>query len=159
MVSRLPGIALDTRLGFLLIWAAFGCFKPCFAEARFALVIGNGGYANAPLSIPYLDANAMEEKLIKVGYKARKVTDQSQRNFNREIGEFVEDQFGSCIDTLRANLIRARIYSNLRTKAQNYGISRSSKLNSPSTPQHRCMYPTTRTSNFLRSVGMPLNTM
>lgn len=62
----------------------------CFAETRYALVIGNGGYSSAKLTSPLLDAEAMEKKLMELNYNVAMSKDLNREQFNKEIRKFEE---------------------------------------------------------------------
>ena len=57
-------------------------------QNRIALVIGNGGYQEAPLKNPVNDAKAMSAKLRQLGFEVILRTDSDQRSMIEAIGEF-----------------------------------------------------------------------
>lgn len=58
------------------------------SQNRIALVIGNGGYQEAPLKNPVNDAKAMSAKLKQLGFEVILRTDSDQRSMIEAIGEF-----------------------------------------------------------------------
>ena len=76
----------------LVLWLA--CILPwCAAQAdderRLALVIGVGGYENAPkLNNPTRDAQAMAEMLGRLGFQADLVLDPDSRHLSAALREF-----------------------------------------------------------------------
>lgn len=67
----------------LLIWCA-----PAHAERRVALVIGNGGYATAPLKNPVNDARGMAAALKSLGFEVSLVTDATMQQMETAVREF-----------------------------------------------------------------------
>ncbi len=62
---------------------------PASAEARLALVVGNGAYVNVtPLDNPVNDATLMAKSLEQVGFDVTLITEASQDQFIRAISEF-----------------------------------------------------------------------
>ena len=59
-------------------------------EARIALVIGNGGYKDAPLKNPPSDARAMAQALVACGFKVILVVDANRAEMFRAVREFGE---------------------------------------------------------------------
>lgn len=68
--------------GFLTTAAALG------AEQRFALVIGNSNYKDAPLKNPANDANLIEKTLSDLGFQVTKKLDLDQRGMERAVTQF-----------------------------------------------------------------------
>ncbi|WP_315721000.1 MULTISPECIES: caspase family protein [unclassified Bradyrhizobium] len=64
--------------------------SPALAESsRLALVIGQSAYrAVTPLPNPANDANAMAKMLAEAGFDVTRAADLSQRDLNREVGDF-----------------------------------------------------------------------
>ncbi|MEP6880280.1 MAG: caspase family protein, partial [Nitrosospira sp.] len=62
----------------------------CFAETRYALVIGNGDYSVGKLTSPPLDADAMEKKLVQLNYQVFARKNLSHDQFKKEIRKFGE---------------------------------------------------------------------
>jgi uncharacterized caspase-like protein len=60
------------------------------AGKRLALVIGNGGYRDAPLKNPVNDARALAAGLSALGFEVMKGEDLGQREMNRLIARFGE---------------------------------------------------------------------
>lgn len=58
------------------------------AQDRFALVIGNSRYKNAPLKNPVNDAELMAETLGGLGFRVTKHTDLNRKQMTRAISEF-----------------------------------------------------------------------
>lgn len=63
---------------------------PLVVEARTALVIGNGGYKDAPLKNPPSDARAMAQALTACGFKVSLVVDANRAEMFRAVREFGE---------------------------------------------------------------------
>lgn len=57
-------------------------------EARFALVIGNGSYANSPLKNPPNDAQDMAETLGSLGFQVNLLVDGDLAAMNRAVRDF-----------------------------------------------------------------------
>lgn len=62
----------------------------CFAETRYALVIGNGDYSVGKLTSPPLDADAMEKKLTQLNYKVTTRINLNYDQFKKEVRKFAE---------------------------------------------------------------------
>ena len=69
---------------FSLLWAGIACAEP----ARFALVIGNAGYANAPLPNAQNDAAAVAKVLERAGFKVDLKLNASQKQMQEAIAGF-----------------------------------------------------------------------
>src|SRR5512133_2890088 len=63
---------------------------PLAVEARPALVIGSGGYKDAPLKNPPSDARAMAQALVACGFKVSLVVDANRAEMFRAVREFGE---------------------------------------------------------------------
>src|SRR5258708_25970601 len=57
-------------------------------EKRWALVIGNAAYKDAPLKNPVNDARAMAAALQKLGFEVVKRENATQKDMNRAISDF-----------------------------------------------------------------------
>ena len=62
----------------------------CYAETRYALVIGNGKYSIGELTSPMLDADAMEKILAKLNYKVVARKNLTRDRLYKEISKFGE---------------------------------------------------------------------
>ena len=81
------------RLGralFLGVFAALLAAGPAAAESRHALVIGNGGYKDAPLKNPPNDATAMAKVLRGLGFEVIELIDASQAQMKKGLAAFGE---------------------------------------------------------------------
>lgn len=56
--------------------------------SRIALVVGNSAYPEAPLQNPVNDAQAVEEKLIRLGFRALTLTDATNIEMDERLAEF-----------------------------------------------------------------------
>lgn len=88
-------------LGLLALWLLAGvplrdasAAAPAAAAAqsvggaRVALVIGNGGYRNAPLANPLNDARAMADSLRRMGFKVASLENASLREMSEAVRQF-----------------------------------------------------------------------
>jgi uncharacterized caspase-like protein len=67
------------------------CIGGVHAEPRrVALVVGNGGYPDAPLKNPANDARAVAKSLATLGFQVEAFTDLNQKDMNRAITRFGE---------------------------------------------------------------------
>ena len=55
---------------------------------RIALIIGNGSYTDSPLRNPVNDANSVQEKLAKLGFKTLKRIDATNKKMEDGLNEF-----------------------------------------------------------------------
>jgi len=62
-------------------------FSPAYA-GKYALVIGNGSYSDAPLSTPVNDADVMAATLQSLGFSVKKETDISKPDMKKAIRDF-----------------------------------------------------------------------
>jgi len=83
-------VASAAALALLAAPAAFaqGSAPGTKSEARIALVIGNGDYANVPLDNPANDARDLSEALAEVGFDVSLVVDGDVAEMNRAIRDF-----------------------------------------------------------------------
>ncbi|MDU6374875.1 MAG: caspase family protein, partial [Bradyrhizobium sp.] len=74
----------------LLAGSLLAGLTPALAESsRLALVIGQSAYRSVmPLPNPANDANAMAKMLGEAGFDVTIVVDLSQKDLNREVGDF-----------------------------------------------------------------------
>lgn len=76
---------------FLFFYLSFLSLQSFAAEQnmqRFALVIGNKSYANAPLKNALNDANAIAESLTELGFRVSLITDSSLPELKHSVAEF-----------------------------------------------------------------------
>ena len=74
----------------LVVFGANTIATAAVPEPRVALVIGNGGYRDAPLKNPANDAHLMAETLRGLGFQVMEHIDVSQRGLRRLIRDFGE---------------------------------------------------------------------
>jgi len=79
-----PGLAA-TVLATALFMASL---SPAWANARLALVIGNGEYGNQPLSNPANDASLMAQTLRDVGFEVMEVINADRRALRRAVHDY-----------------------------------------------------------------------
>jgi len=73
----------------LLAGGLFAGPPPASAESRLALVIGQSAYRSVtPLPNPANDAKAMTQLLAEAGFDVTSAADLSQKDLNREVGDF-----------------------------------------------------------------------
>lgn len=83
--ARVTGFAVV----IVSVAALFGFSVPACAQARVALVIGNGAYRNVPaLTNPPHDAADVAASFLRLGYSVRLVTDATYDEMRRAIREF-----------------------------------------------------------------------
>jgi hypothetical protein len=79
------------RLAVMILWTA-GFTSFAHAEARIALIVGNGNYSNVgSLDNPIADAELMATTLETKGFTVTLLKDATQTNFNRSIAQFGRD--------------------------------------------------------------------
>lgn len=71
----------------MLCWVIFRSPSLCFAN-RYALVIGNSNYQDAPLRTPVNDTDDMASTLEKLGFSGGKITDVTYRQMEKAIQKF-----------------------------------------------------------------------
>ncbi len=70
------------------VWLLVAAVPAAAAEARVALVIGNGAYKESPLANPANDARAMAQALREAGFEVRLLLDADQRSTGTAVREF-----------------------------------------------------------------------
>ncbi len=82
--------------GLLLVaLVALGGLPAALAAGRFALVIGNAGYAERPLTNPPNDARAMAALLRKLGFTVTEKNNLDLRGFRSQVNAFLDQSRGA----------------------------------------------------------------
>lgn len=55
---------------------------------KIAIIIGNSTYPDSPLKNPANDANAVQERLAKLGFKTLQRTDATNKRMEEKLNEF-----------------------------------------------------------------------
>lgn len=79
-------------LGLLLVCLGTA---PAFAEKRVALIVANGGYQEASLANPSIDAKLVQSPLEKLGFDVTVAADVDFEAFDRVVSEFAEKAQGA----------------------------------------------------------------
>ncbi len=76
---------------FLFMLVAGPMSGAAFAQARLALVIGNGDYPTAPLKNPPNDARAVEAALLETGFTVTRLLNGSEQEMKEAVRQFGRD--------------------------------------------------------------------
>ncbi len=85
-IISIPGFLARAFVALMILVSA--SITTIAAEQRYALVIGNGGYATAPLANPVNDARLMADTLQRVGFQVTELLDADTSQMRRAILEF-----------------------------------------------------------------------